>query len=105
HYCYMPLYVTCGDELLVAMLRKSNIDACDGTVPVLERLVEAIRDKFPNTRIILRGDSGFCREPIMACCERNNVYYVLGLAKNSRLIKMLDGPMLKATIRQRLTGV
>lgn len=105
HYCYMPLYVTSGDELLVAMLRRSNIDACDGTVPVLERLVEAIRKKFPNVRIILRGDSGFCREYIMAWCERNNVYYVLGLAKNSRLIKMLDGPMLKATIRHRLTGV
>ena len=105
HYCYLPLYVTSGDELLVAMLRKSNIDACDGTVPVLERLVEVIRKKFPNVRIIRRGDSGFCRESIMACCEMNNVYYVLGLAKNSRLIKMLDGPMFKASIRHRLTGV
>lgn len=105
HYCYMPLYVTCGDELLVAMLRRSNVDACDGTVPVLERLVQAIRKKFPDTRIILRGDSGFCRDYIMAWCEMNDVYYVLGLAKNCRLIKMLDYPMFKAAIRHSLTGV
>lgn len=105
NYCYLPLYVTCGDELLVAMLRKSNIDACEGTVPVLERLVKAIRAKFPDTRIILRGDSGFCREEIMAWCELNNVYYVLGLAKNSRLIAMLEPVLFKAAIRHRLTGV
>lgn len=105
HYCYMPLYVTCGDELLVAMLRKSNIDACDGTVPVLERLVQAIRKKFPYTRIVLRGDSGFCRDYIMVWCEMNDVYYVLGLAKNPRLIQMLDYAMFTATIRHHLTGV
>jgi hypothetical protein len=105
NYCYLPLYVTCGDELLVAMLRKSNIDACDGTVPVLERLVDAIRTRFPNTRIIVRADSGFCRESIMAWCEMNQVYYVLGLAKNARLIKMLDPAMFKACVRRSLTGV
>lgn len=105
HYCYLPLYVTCGDELLVAQLRKSNIDASEGTVPVLERLVEAIRAKFPNTRIILRGDSGFAREPIMAWCEVNDVYYVLGLAKNPRLIKLLEPAVFKACVRHRLTGV
>lgn len=105
HYCYLPLYVTCGDELLVAKLRRSNIDACDGTVPELERLVTAIRAKFPRTRIILRGDSGFCRDEIMAWCEMNNVYYLLGLAKNARLIKRLEPALFKATLRHRLTGV
>lgn len=105
HYCYLPLYVTCGDELLVTKLRRSNIDACDGTVPELERLVTAIRAKFPRTRIILRGDSGFCRDEIMAWCEMNNVYYLLGLAKNARLIKLLEPALFKATLRHRLTGV
>lgn len=105
NYCYLPLYVICGDELLVAMLRQSNIDACDGAVPVLERLVAAIRVKFPHTRIILRGDSGFCREEIMAWCEENNVYYVLGLARNSRLTKILEPALFKAALRQCLTGV
>lgn len=105
NYCYLPLYVTCGDELLVAMLRKSNIDACDGTVPVLERLVKAIRAKFPDTRIIVRGDSCFCREEIMAWCELNHVYYVLGFAKNSRLIKILEPALFKAAVRHSLTGV
>lgn len=105
HYCYLPLYVTCGEELLVAKLRRSNIDACDGTVPELERLVRAIRARFPQTRIIMRGDSGFCREQIMAWCEMNKVYYVLGLAKNARLIKLLEPAMFKATLRQSLTGV
>ena len=104
NYCYLPLYVTCGDELLVAMLRTSDIDASDGTVPVLERLVAAIRAKFPDTRIVLRGDSGFCREAIMAWCEANGVYYVLGLAKNARLLAALGPAMFRASVRHLLCG-
>ncbi len=104
-YCYLPLYVTCGDELVVAKLRPANIDGCAETVPVLARLVEAIRARFPQTRIILRGDSGFCREDIMAWCESHQVYYVLGLAKNARLIKIIEDAMDRATMRRCLTGV
>jgi hypothetical protein len=104
NYCYLPLYVTCGDELLVAKLRKSDIDASEGTVPVLERLVATIRGRFPDTRVIVRGDSGFCREAIMAWCEANGVYYVLGLAKNARLLRDLGPAMFRASIRHCLTG-
>lgn len=105
HYCYLPLYVTSGEHLLVAKLRPSNIDGCAGTIPELERLVEAIRARFPDTRIILRGDSGFTRDPIMTWCEEHDVYYVTGLAKNKRLLKEIEGAMDRAKIRNCLTGV
>ena len=84
-YCYLPLYIFCGEHLLCARLRPSNIDASAGSVEELERIVSRIRKHWPNVRIIIRGDSGFCREEIMAWCEDHNVDYVLGLAKNSRL--------------------
>ena len=84
-YCYLPLYAFCGEHLLAAELRPSNIDASFGTVELLERIVESIRHRWPDVRIILRADSGFAREAIMAWCEANGVDYVLGLAKNSRL--------------------
>jgi len=105
NYCYLPLYVTCGDELLVAKLRPSNIDASAGTVTVLKRLVKAIRARFPRTRIILRSDSGFARDPIMAWCEQNGVYYLLGIAKNARLNRIIDAAMDRAKMRSCLTGV
>jgi len=85
HYCYLPLYAFCGDHLLAAELRPSNIDASAGTVELLERIVPQIRRHWPQIRIILRADSGFAREPIMAFCEAHDVDYVLGLARNSRL--------------------
>lgn len=84
-YCYMPLYVTCGDHLLASPLRTANQDASAGTVPLLEMLVKRIRACWGNTRIILRADSGFMRDPILSWCESHDVYYVIGLAKNSRL--------------------
>ncbi len=105
NYCYLPLYVTCGDELLVAKLCPANVDGSAETVPVLTRLAAAIRARFPETRIILRGDSGFCREAIMAWCEAHQVHYVLGLAKNPRLIRRIETAMDRATMRRCLTGV
>ena len=84
-YCYLPLYIFCGEELLCAKLRRSNIDASEGTLPEVERIVERIREKWPETEIILRADSGFARERIMTWCEDNGVDYVFGLSKNSRL--------------------
>jgi len=85
-YCYLPLYAFCGDHLLAAELRTSDIDASAGTVELLEWMVDRIRRRWPAVGIIIRADSGFTREPIMAWCEGNGVDYVLGLAKNSRLI-------------------
>jgi hypothetical protein len=84
-YCYLPLYIFCDDFLLCGRLRRSNIDASEGSVDELKRIVKQIRGAWPETEICIRGDSGFCREEIMAWCETNRVHYVLGIAKNSRL--------------------
>ncbi|NQY92485.1 MAG: IS1380 family transposase [Deltaproteobacteria bacterium] len=84
-YCYLPLYIFCGHWLLCARLRESNIDASKGTVEELERIVEQIRESWPEVEIIVRGDSGFCRDAIMNWCEDNSVKYLFGLAKNERL--------------------
>ena len=89
NYCYLPLYIFCGEFLLCARLRPSNIDASAGTVEELERIVGQIHAAWPEVRITLRGDSGFCREGIMAWCEGHGVDYVLGLAKNERLKAMI----------------
>jgi len=85
HYCYLPLYIFCGEHLLCARLRMANIDGAAGSVEELARLVQQLRQAWPEVRIIVRGDSGFCREELMAWCEANQVDYVLGLAKNDRL--------------------
>jgi len=87
NYCFLPLYIFCGDHLLCARLRPADIDASVGSVKELERIVSQIRSKWPDVQIVIRGDSGFCREHIMFWCETNGVDYVLGLAKNERLKK------------------
>ena len=91
NYCYLPLYCFCGDIPLWAQLRTSNRDGCDGTLPALQKIVAALRQRFgEQTLIIVRGDSGFCRDELMSWIEaQHNVYYVLGLARNARLEKML----------------
>ena len=86
NYCYLPLYIFCGDHLLLARLRPSDIDAAAGTVKHLERIVEQARAAWPEVAIAIRADGGFCREEIMSWCEENRVDYVLGLAKNARLV-------------------
>lgn len=95
-YCYLPLYVTCGEHVLCAKLRPSNIDASAGSLSVLRRIVEQIREHWPQVRIIVRGDSGFCREHLMRWCENNGVDYILGLAKNARLRRAIGQPMHEA---------
>jgi hypothetical protein len=85
HYCYLPLYIFCEDHLLCARLRPSNIDASAGCVEEVNRIVAEIRQAWPQVKITLRGDSGFCREELMGWCEQAGVDYVLGLAKNPRL--------------------
>ena len=85
NYCYLPLYIFCGEYLLCARLRPSNIDASEGTLDELQRIVAQIRAAWPAVKIIVRGDSGFCRDEIMTWCEGNHIDYVLGFAKNERL--------------------
>jgi Transposase DDE domain group 1 len=84
-YCYLPLYIFCNGYVLCAKLRPSNIDASAGALEQLERIVGRIREVWPQVEIIVRGDSGFARDPIMSWCEANRVDYILGLAKNCRL--------------------
>lgn len=103
-YCYLPLYIFAGEFLLCARLRPSNIDACAGSVEELTRIVSQIRTKWPHVPIILRADSGFCREAIMAWCEGNGVDYVFGLAKNARLIKMIGKELHEAKSEWEQTG-
>src|SRR5437899_2631532 len=86
-YCYLPVYIFCGEFLLCARLRRADIDASAGTVAELKRIVAQIRQKWPKVRIVLRGDSGFCREEILSWCESNGVDYVIGLAKNDVVIR------------------
>ena len=89
NYCYLPLYIFCGEHLLCARLRPSNIDACEGTVEELSRIVGQIRAVWPEVKIVIRGDSGFCRDSIMAWCEAQRIDFVFGLAKNDRLKAIL----------------
>lgn len=103
-YCYMPLYVTCGEHLLVAQLRKANQDASAGSVEVLQKLVARIRSRWPQVRIIVRADSGFARETIMTWCETHSVHYVLGLAKNPRLTARIRKQRYEAQQRFNATG-
>jgi Transposase DDE domain group 1 len=89
-YCYLPLYIFCGEHLLCVRLRQANIDASAGSLAEVERIVAQIRACWPHTRVILRGDSGFCRDELMRWCERqHNVHYVFGMARNERLRKII----------------
>jgi hypothetical protein len=103
-YCYLPLYIFCGDHLLYAKLRPSNIDASEGSVEAIEMIVDRIRQVWPDVRIIVRGDSGFCREGLMSFCERNGIDYILGIAKNARLERMIASQMEHARRKYLRTG-
>ena len=102
-YCYLPLYIFCGEHLLCARLRKADQDGAAGTVDELARIIERIRLSWPQTRIIVRGDSGFCRDELMAWCEAHGVDYVLGLAKNSRLKSAIAAELLEAKAQYEAT--
>jgi hypothetical protein len=104
NYCYLPLYIFCGDQLLSAKLRRSDIDASEGSVDELERIVRIIREAWPRVKITIRADSGFCRERIMAWCEENGVGYVLGLARNPRLATAIAAELGRAKAAFEETG-
>ncbi len=89
-YCYLPLYVFCGQQLLCAYLRPSRIDAAQHTAAILKLLVTRLRQAWPGVRIIFRGDSGFCRQRVINWCERAGVNYIIGLARNPRLEAMVE---------------
>src|SRR5712671_1456483 len=95
-YCYLPLYVFCGRHLLVAKLRRADMDAAAGSVQEVARLVAHIRSRWPRVRILLRADSGFAREDLMAWCEANGVDFLFGLAKNDRLIAEIKSELARA---------
>jgi len=100
-YCYLPLYVFCGDHLLAAKLRRANIDASAGAVEEIARLVGRIRAAWPRVQILLRADSGFAREELMAWAEANGVDYLLGLARNARLVERIAPELARAEAAAR----
>jgi hypothetical protein len=104
NYCYLPLYVFCGRHLLVSKLRPANIDASAGSVEEMARVVARIRQRWPAVRILLRADSGFAREVLMAWCEDNAVDFLFGLARNSRLVDEIKAELAEAAEQSRQTG-
>jgi hypothetical protein len=103
-YCYLPLYIFCGEHLLCSKLRTSNIDGAAGAREEVERIVAQIRCRWRRTRIILRADSGFCRQELMGWCEQNAVDYVFGLARNSRLVRAIGVELRQARAESARTS-
>ena len=103
-YCYLPLYIFCGDQVLCARLREANHDAAFGSLPEIQRIVAQIRAAWPEVKIILRGDSGFCRNELMSWCEDHQVDFLLGMARNQRLRKIIGAEMHAATRQWNQTG-
>lgn len=104
NYCYLPLYIFCGEHVLCARLRESNHDAAFGSLAEIERIVAQIRVAWPEVQIILRGDSGFCRNELMSWCEQHGVDFVLGLARNQRLRRIIGEPLWQARRQWAATG-
>jgi hypothetical protein len=102
-YCYLPLYVFCGEHVLCARLRPSNIDPSAGSCKIIAQIVEQIRKSWPKVKIVVRGDSGFCREPFMSWCESNQVEYVFGLARNAVLERKVEPALEEAKQKYEAT--
>ena len=103
-YCYLPLYIFCGRHLLAAKLRSAANDAADGATEEVARIVGQIRESWPGTTIVIRADSGFCRDDLMTWCEQNGVQYVLGLAGNKRLAARIAPEMKVAARKAKRSG-
>lgn len=104
HYCYLPLYIFCADQLLGVRLREANQDASAGSLEEIQRIVAQIREQWSEVRIVLRADSGFCREELMRWCEDNSVDYVFGLARNDRLRRRIEKALRKAAAASQRSG-
>src|SRR5437016_10192385 len=104
NYCYLPLYVFCGRHLLAAKLRPANIDASAGSIEEIARIVAQIRARWPLVRIILRADSGFARDAMMAGCEANGVHFIFGLARNVRLTRTIGAELVEARNESQASG-
>src|SRR5467141_571611 len=104
NYCYLPLYVFCGRHLLAAKLRPANIDASAGAVEEVARIVAQIRRRWPKVRVLLRADSGFAREALMAWCQNNAIDFLFGLARNTRLVAQIKGELAEAAEQSQQTG-
>ena len=103
-YCYLPLYIFAGDQLLCARLRAANQDAAAGAVQEVSPIVAQLRQRWPQTGIVLRADSGFCREELMGWCEANKVDYLFGLARDRQLQKIIGAQMRRARVLHQTTG-
>src|SRR5271170_7073322 len=103
-YCYLPLFIFCGEQVLCARLREANHDASYGSLQEIGRIVTQIREAWRDVKIILRGDSGFCRNELMSWCENHRVDFVFGLARNQRLRKIIGAQMHQATQEWNRTG-
>jgi hypothetical protein len=104
NYCYLPLYIFCGDHVLCARLREASHDAAFGCLGEIKRIVTQLRAAWPEMKIVLRGDSGFCRNELMSWCEANRVEFVFGMARNQRLRKIIGAQMHAATGQWNRTG-
>jgi Transposase DDE domain group 1 len=103
-YCYLPLYVFCGRDLLAGTLRRADRDAADGAVEEVARVIARIRSRWRRTRIMLRADSGFARDDLMRWCETNDVDFVFGLARNERLVAAIASDLDRMVAKSRRTG-
>jgi hypothetical protein len=103
-YCYLPLYIFCGEHVLCARLREANHDAAFGSRQEIQRVVGQIRAAWPKVKIIIRGDSGFCRNELMSWCESQGVDFVFGMARNQKLRKIIGAQMHQATQQWNQTG-
>jgi hypothetical protein len=104
NYCYLPLYIFCGEQVLCARLREANHDAAFGSLAEIQRIVTQLRAAWPEVKIILRGDSGFCRNELMSWCEAHRVDFVFGMARNQRLRRIIGAEMHAATQQWKETG-
>lgn len=105
HYCYLPLYVFCGQALLTCLLRPSRIDGAKHAAAVIKLLITRLREAWPNTRFIVRGDSGFCRQRLIRWCERKAVGYVIGVARNARLQARVADDEAQLRVAFEATGI
>jgi hypothetical protein len=103
-YCYLPLYIFAGDQLLSARLRPANQDAAKGSVEEVGRIIAQLRQRWSEVKIVLRADSGFCRQELMGWCEQNHVDYLFGLARNKRLARIIRPEMQQARLQHQTTG-